>query len=89
MEQFWKIETSEALANSLPQFSVDDKRAVDIWKQSVEVVEGHYQLDIPFKSKLPNLSDNLLLRKGFSRWLIGSERPRVTRQVQGRNSRTS
>ena len=30
VEQFWKIETSEALANSLPQFSVDDKRAVDI-----------------------------------------------------------
>ena len=54
MEQFWKIETSEALANSLPQFSVDDKRAADIWEWSVEVVEGHYQLDIPFKSKFPN-----------------------------------
>ena len=58
VEQFWKIETSEALANSLPEFSVDDKRAVDIWERSVEVVEGHYQLDIPFKSKLPNLPDN-------------------------------
>ena len=57
-EQFWKIETSEALSNSLPQFSVDDKRAVDIWDWSVEVVEGHYQLDIPFKSKPPNLPDN-------------------------------
>ena len=58
VEQFWNIETSEALANSLPQFSVDDKRAVDIWEQSVEVVEVHYQLDMPFKSKLPNLPDN-------------------------------
>ena len=46
------------LANSLPQFSVDDKRAVNIWERSVEIVEGHYQLDIPFKSKLPNLPDN-------------------------------
>ena len=27
VEQFWKIETSEALANSLPQYSVEDKRA--------------------------------------------------------------
>ena len=61
VEQFWKIETSEALANSLPQFSVDDKRAVDIWERSVEVVEGHYQLDIPFKSKLPNLPDNRIV----------------------------
>ena len=59
VEQFWKIETSEALANSLPQFSVDDKGAVDIWEQLVEVVEGHYQLDIPFKSKLPNLPDSV------------------------------
>ena len=42
----------------MPQFSVDDKRAVDIWEQSVEVVEGLYQLDIPFKFKLPNLPDN-------------------------------
>lgn len=58
MEQFWKLETSEALANSLPQFSVDDKRAVDIWERSVEIVDGHYQMDIPFKSKLPNLPDN-------------------------------
>ena len=58
VEQFWKIKTSETLGNSLPQFSVDHKREVDIWEQSVEVVEGHYQLDIPFKSKLPNLPDN-------------------------------
>ena len=58
VEQFWKIETSEALANSLPQYSVEDKRAVDIWEQSVEVGEGHYQMDIPFKSKIPNLPDN-------------------------------
>ena len=27
VEQFWKLETSEALANSLPQFSVDDKES--------------------------------------------------------------
>ena len=61
VEQFWKIETSEALANSLPQFSVEGKRAVDIWERSVEVVEGHYQLDIPFKSKLPSLPDNRIV----------------------------
>ena len=58
VEQFWKLETSEALANSLPQFSVDDKKAVDIWERSLEVVDGHYQMDIPVKSKLPNLPDN-------------------------------
>ena len=61
VEQFWKLETSEALANSLPQFSVDDKKAVDMWEQSIELVNGHYQMDIPFKSKNPNLPDNRVI----------------------------
>ena len=65
MEQFWKLETSEALANSLPQFSVDDKKAVDMWEQSIELVNGHYQMDIPFKSKNPNLPDNRTVLKNF------------------------
>ena len=54
-------QASKALANSLPQFSVDNKRAIDIWERSVEVVEGHYQMDIPFKSMLPNLPDNRIV----------------------------
>ena len=61
VEQFWKLETSEALANSLPQFSVNDKRAVDIWERSVDVVDGHYQMDIPFKSEHCNLPDNRIV----------------------------
>ena len=68
VEQFWKLETSEALANSLPQFSVDDKRAVDIWEQSLEVVYGHYQMDIPSSpSSLTCQTIELLLRSGSSR----------------------
>ena len=63
----------QALANNLPQFSFDDKRAVDIWERSVEVVERHYQLDIPFKSKLPNLPDNRSVAEK-SRWPIGSRK---------------
>ena len=58
VEQFWNLERGEALANSLPQFSVDDKKAVYMWEQSIELVNGHYQMDIPFKSKNPNLPDN-------------------------------
>ena len=61
VEQFWKLETSEALANSLPQFLVDDKKAVNIWEQSIELVNGHYQMDIPLKSKNPNLPDNRVI----------------------------
>lgn len=39
------LETSEALANSLPHFSVDDRRAVGVWQWSVEAVDGHYQMN--------------------------------------------
>lgn len=58
MEQFWKLETSEALANSLPQFSADDKTAFDVWERSVKDVDGQYQRDIPLKSENSNLPDN-------------------------------
>ena len=44
--------------NSLPQYSVDDKRAVDVCECSVKGVDGHYQMNIPFKSEHSNLSDN-------------------------------
>lgn len=41
--------------------AVDDKKTVDIWEQSVELVNGHYQTDIPFRSKDPNLPDNRVI----------------------------
>ena len=86
VEQFRKIETSEALTNSLPQFSVNDERAVDIWERSVEVIEGQYQLHIPFKSMLPNLPDNRRVDEKRLKSLAYLFR---TRQVQGCNSRVT
>ena len=41
-----------------PWLTVDDKKAVDMWEQSIELVNGHYQMDIPFKSKNPYFPDN-------------------------------
>lgn len=61
VEQFWKLETGEALANSLPMLAVDDKKTVDICQQSVEQVHGYYQIDILFGSKDPNLPDNRVI----------------------------
>ena len=37
---------------------MDDKRAVYVWERSVKVVDGHYQMDIPFKSECSNLPDS-------------------------------
>ncbi len=55
LEQFWKVDTC------IPQeqvYSFDDKRVLKIWDQSATFVDGHYQLDIPFK-KDPAMPNNL------------------------------
>ena len=65
MEHFLKLETSETLAKSLPQFSVDHKNAVDVWEQSIKLVNGNQQMDMPFKYKDLSLLDNRVI--GFGR----------------------
>ena len=44
VEQFWKLETSEILGDSGPQLSKRDKKALEIWRQSIQVLDGHYQI---------------------------------------------
>ena len=43
VEQFWKLGTSEILGDSGPQLSKRDKKALEIWRQSIQVLDGHYQ----------------------------------------------
>ena len=33
-------------------------KVLNVWDKSVEVVNGHYQLDIPFKEDTPNMPDD-------------------------------
>lgn len=41
--------------------SIDDKKVVKVWESSLKHSDGHYELDIPFKSDPPQLPDNKLL----------------------------
>ena len=54
-ELFWKMDdvTSDEV-----QMSVDDARVLEIWDKSLKMVNGHYQIDIPFKADPPELPDN-------------------------------
>ena len=61
VQQFWKIDTGDAIADSELQLSVNDKKVIDLWEQSVTMVDGHYQLDIPFVSDPPELPNNRAL----------------------------
>ena len=47
VERFWKLDTVD-LSNDRTM-SFDDKRAIRTWNDSISLVDGHYQLDIPFK----------------------------------------
>ena len=58
IERFWKLDTAHALAGSHPRMSINDKRVIDIWDKTLTVVDGHYQMDIPFKLYPPQLPDN-------------------------------
>lgn len=58
VERFWTLDTGQVLAGSVPQMSVDDKRVIGVWNDSVTHKEGHYELCIPFKPNGPNLPDN-------------------------------
>jgi len=56
VERFWKLETTEQHSGELAH-SVNDRRAIAIWEQSVKINDGHYEMAIPFKAQ-PNFPDN-------------------------------
>ena len=58
VERFWKVDDWEALRNERPDTSVEDRQAVDIWERTIELKEGHYTLDVPFRSRPPELPYN-------------------------------
>ena len=58
VERFWKVDDWEALLNERPGTSVEDRQAVDIWERTIELKEGHYTLDVPFRSRPPELPYN-------------------------------
>ena len=54
VEQFWKL---DGVPNAL-QYSQNEKAVIDLWDESTSMIEGHYQLPIPFKKAEPRLCNN-------------------------------
>ncbi|XP_072178274.1 uncharacterized protein [Diadema setosum] len=59
VERFWSLESTESLADQSKCMSVNDRRALDVWDESIQKEDGHYQLSIPFKERPPKLADNM------------------------------
>ncbi len=53
--------TGHFLADDQPQLSVNDLDVLGIWEHSIKIEDGHFQLDIPFKSSPPELPDNKVI----------------------------
>lgn len=60
VKRFWEIENPEIAVDDTRQMSVNDRKAVRIWENSLQL-DGHYQLSIPFKENPPNLQDNYIV----------------------------
>jgi hypothetical protein len=61
VELFWKLE--EVSDSHEKGMSIDDKQALQIWNNSVQLEDGHYSFDIPFKRNPPDLPNNLPLAR--------------------------
>jgi len=61
LEQFWKTDFLDSNADSKTATSIEDKRALAAMKESVKVVDGHYQLSLPWREDPPCLPNNRTL----------------------------
>jgi len=65
VERFWHVEGWECLNGPEESYSLEDKRTMQLWQDSVSQVEnGHYQLPIPFRSENVRLPDSYPMALG-------------------------
>ena len=57
-KRLYNAEFSESLSCSKPAFSVEDHRALAILESSARMVDGHYQLALPWRFQTPCLPNN-------------------------------
>lgn len=58
VQKFWAMESLDSLHADCREMSVMDKRVLQLWDDNVKVVDGHYELPIPFRNNPPTLENN-------------------------------
>ena len=58
VERFWKLDSE---VRDEPEYSVEDRKVMQLWDQQVTKKDGHYVLPIPFKRDKPDLPDNKVI----------------------------
>lgn len=60
IEGLWTMDVvPEPTDEYLSPLSVNDRKTLEIWNESIWQCNGHYEVAIPFKNRPPNLPDNL------------------------------
>ncbi|XP_068680444.1 uncharacterized protein [Montipora foliosa] len=62
-QQFKNLEFSESVSDPTHALSRQDKRVIFIYKESARLLDGHYEIAIPWKLHPPGLPNNRLLAK--------------------------
>ena len=75
LERFWKTDNAGLIPDCKVSMSFEDKRALAVMESSAKLVDGHYQLALPWREQVSNLPNNgimaerrlQLLKKRFLR----------------------
>ncbi len=58
VKKSWETDFGDSISNPKPSMSVEDKRVLQMMEDTVELVEGHYQVGLPWQDQPPRLKNN-------------------------------
>ena len=61
LEEFWRIESCGTVKENRDPMSVEDRKALKIIDNSISIVDGHYQMGLPWRQEDPHLPFNRTL----------------------------
>ena len=67
LRKLWNIEGVNTEEQGM---SVNDHKTIEMWNKSLQVIENHYCMDIPFKEKQPHLPTNRIMAEGRLKSLV-------------------
>jgi len=61
VERFWRTDNAGVIPDGKISMSVEDKRALAVMESTVKLVDGHYQLALPWREPAPKLPNNRIM----------------------------
>ena len=61
LERLWSTDFADSVVSSSVSPSIEDQRALEMMEQSLKVVNGHFQVGLPWRTNPPYLPNNRLM----------------------------